>query len=249
MQTYSRPGQWFHGRIYERRADLTPDGSLLIYFANKINEKTLNDQDYTYAWTAISKPPYLTALALWPKGDCWHGGGLFTDNKTVVLNHKKDTAVPHPNHRPERLRVTLKKNVCGEDDPLFSERLDRDGWHLDQEWKVENRGCPQMFLTTQPEMRTKQRPGQAAILRLKRSIHGLDYSEEFALYDGHSLSVTLDDASWADWDQQGRLVFAAGGKIMTGALKHDGTFVQQLLLDLNPSKPSAIAAPDWAAKW
>jgi hypothetical protein len=26
-------GQWFHGRIYERRCDLSPDGSLLVYFA------------------------------------------------------------------------------------------------------------------------------------------------------------------------------------------------------------------------
>ena len=68
------PGQWFHGRIYERRSDLLPDGTKLIYFASKFNALTLEDRDYTYAWTAISKLPYLTALALWPKGDCWHGG-------------------------------------------------------------------------------------------------------------------------------------------------------------------------------
>jgi len=36
---------------------------------------------------------------------------------------------------------------------------------------------------------------------------------------------------------------------MTGTLEHDGTFIQQLLLDLNPSKPTAMAAPDWAANW
>lgn len=51
------PGQWFHGRIYERRCDLSPDGSKLIYFASKLNRKTLDDSEYTYAWTAISKPP------------------------------------------------------------------------------------------------------------------------------------------------------------------------------------------------
>src|SRR5258708_40304808 len=62
-------GQWFNGRIYERRCDLSPDGKLFIYFAQKKNNKTMADQDYTYAWTAVSKPPYFTALALWPKGD------------------------------------------------------------------------------------------------------------------------------------------------------------------------------------
>ena len=34
-------GQWFHGRIYERRCDLSPDGSKLIYFARKKNRRTL----------------------------------------------------------------------------------------------------------------------------------------------------------------------------------------------------------------
>jgi hypothetical protein len=41
-------GQWFHGRIYERRCDLSPDGRLLVYFAQKINKRTMRS-DYTYA--------------------------------------------------------------------------------------------------------------------------------------------------------------------------------------------------------
>src|SRR5256885_15981896 len=88
-------GQWFHGRIYERRCDLSPNGSLFIYFAQKKNRYTQEDKEYTYAWTTISKPPYLTGLALWPKGDCWHGGGLFIDNKTVWLNHRPEVAIHH----------------------------------------------------------------------------------------------------------------------------------------------------------
>ncbi|WP_321472542.1 hypothetical protein [uncultured Paludibaculum sp.] len=106
-----------------------------------------------------------------------------------------------------------------------------------------------MFRTTQPEIRTKQRPGGAGRLRLTRSIHGLAYSEEFTLFDGRPLPVTLDGASWVDWDQQGRLVFAAGGQILTRALTPDGAFVQRVLLDLNPTKPTRIAAPDWAGHW
>ena len=92
------PGQWFNGRIYERRSDLSPDGSLLIYFAQKITARSKKDTEYTYAWTAISRPPFLTALALWPKGDCWHGGGLFKNSKVVLLNHKPSVARAHPKH-------------------------------------------------------------------------------------------------------------------------------------------------------
>src|SRR5580704_3852137 len=94
-------GQWFHGRIYERRCDLSPDGSLLVYFAQKISARTMKDEEYTYSWTAISKPPYLTALALWPKGDCWHGGGLFEGPHDLFLNHRPEAAVPPPKHLPK----------------------------------------------------------------------------------------------------------------------------------------------------
>src|SRR5438445_305998 len=57
-------GQWFHGRIYEERCDLSPDGTKFIYFASKYGPK--RDADMPDTWTAISKPPYFTALALWP---------------------------------------------------------------------------------------------------------------------------------------------------------------------------------------
>ncbi len=75
--TFQR-GHWFKGRIYDRRSDLSPSGELLVYFASQYNRRTLSARTgYTYAWTALSRVPWLTALALWPKGDCWWGGGLF----------------------------------------------------------------------------------------------------------------------------------------------------------------------------
>jgi hypothetical protein len=44
-------GQWFHGRLLEDRCDLSPDGSLFIYFASKYGRSQFN------TWTAISRPP------------------------------------------------------------------------------------------------------------------------------------------------------------------------------------------------
>ncbi|MGL5942167.1 MAG: hypothetical protein ACRC2S_17700 [Waterburya sp.] len=32
------------------------------------------------AWTAIARVAWLKAIELLPKGDCWHGGGLFLDD-------------------------------------------------------------------------------------------------------------------------------------------------------------------------
>src|SRR5574341_2274100 len=61
-------GQWLRGRIYERRADISPDGRHMIYFANKGGG----------AWTAVSRVPWLKAISYYEKNNCWLGGGLFT---------------------------------------------------------------------------------------------------------------------------------------------------------------------------
>src|SRR5262245_25413411 len=74
-------GQGLEGRLYERRAALSPSGDLLIYFAAKYGTGM-------QTWTAVSRPPYLTALALWPKGDGWGGGGLFDAEHRIRLNHR-----------------------------------------------------------------------------------------------------------------------------------------------------------------
>ena len=70
-------GQWLRGRIYERRADLSPDGRYLIYFARGGRRH----QETKGSWTAISRAPWLHAVTLYGKGDCWQGGGLFTANR------------------------------------------------------------------------------------------------------------------------------------------------------------------------
>jgi hypothetical protein len=76
-------GQWLRGRIYERRCDLSPEGDLLLYFA-------ANWHKPFQSWSAVSRPPYLTALALWPKGDGWGGGGQFSARDDIQLNHRSN---------------------------------------------------------------------------------------------------------------------------------------------------------------
>jgi hypothetical protein len=147
------PGQWFKGRLYEKRADLSPDGTKLIYFARKLNARTLADREYTYAWTAISRPPYLTALALWPKGDCWNGGGLFATDTRVWLNHFKTQARAHANHPPKGLEVKCHEGERGEDDTVLARRLSRDGWRQVSEWK--GRFVRSDFATVYEEMRAR----------------------------------------------------------------------------------------------
>ena len=210
----------------------------------------MKDTEYTYAWTAISRPPFLTALALWPKGDCWHGGGLFKNSRVVLLNHKPAVAKPHKKHKPHRLLVIPNPLARGEDDPIFSKRLERDGWQLKKAWKLEDRGYPKNYHTIQPEIREKANPSRTHLIQLTRSIERLDYSEEFAVQNVKQTLVTnIEGASWVDWDQQGRLIVARDGKIFAASIRNSGQLVEDLLVDLNPSKPKPHPPPEWATKW
>lgn len=41
--------------------------------------------DYFSTWTALSKPPYFTALAIWPSIGTWTGGGCFGPDGAIYL--------------------------------------------------------------------------------------------------------------------------------------------------------------------
>ena len=70
-------GQWVRNRVYVDRCALSPDGRHFLYFM--LDGRWSSDAKGSY--TAISRPPYWTALALFPQGDTWGGGGVFLDDK------------------------------------------------------------------------------------------------------------------------------------------------------------------------
>ncbi len=45
-------------------------------------------------WTAISTPPYFTALALWPAFGHWTGGGLFLTDHEILIHEPENRMVP-----------------------------------------------------------------------------------------------------------------------------------------------------------
>lgn len=69
-------GQWLKGRIYEYRSDLSPDGRHMVYFAGP------GENGF---WTALSRAPWLTALAFLSHNNTWAGGGAFTHDGRIWL--------------------------------------------------------------------------------------------------------------------------------------------------------------------
>jgi hypothetical protein len=236
-------GQWFHGHIYAGRSDLSPDGSLLIYFASKFNKKTLLDTEFTYAWTAISRPPYLTALAVWPKGDCWHGGGLFITTDHVFLNHRPDAAKPHSKHTPVGIRVHSNPRASGEDDGVAIPRMERDGWKVLQGIKYDYFGRR----TIRPAVFEKRSVDGSTKLRVEKYF---DPEEQWlcSLETKQGKLFLIGIGTWADFDQRNRLIFASEGKLFVVRLRKDCVDLEKIA-EFNDLKPKALKASAWATRW
>lgn len=230
-------GQWFKGRIYERRGDLSPDGSLMVYFASK--QTTAQFQgDYSYSWTAVSRPPYLTALALYPKGDTWNGGGLFEDNRSLWLNHPAHASTPHPDHVPPKtFRVHGGIDVFGEDRSIVNKRLRRDGWTCIQPADIRPGGYVH-------KEGIWERNGLRMILQeIDFQAYAGPYIFHYTIHD-----IALGRCTWGDWDHQGRLVIAQEGKLWA-VETNDGAITRREIADFNDDEPEPIDSPHWARHW
>ncbi len=229
-------GQWLRGRIYERRSDLSPDGKHLIYFAmnGRWTSKTGG------SWTAVSRAPYLKALALWSKGDCWHGGGLFLNDRRYWLN---DGYGHKPLLASSRITrdETWQPSACygGECLHVYYSRLQRDGWTLRPDLTPDS-SSTEVF---------EKAAGAGWILR--KYCHAEIGAPEGkgVYYDRHALVRTdtgeaLDcpDWEWADLDGK-RLVWSEDGRLHAAYLVTHGLKDRRVLHDFNGMTFSPIAAP------
>jgi hypothetical protein len=160
-------GAWIRGRIYPEKCDLSPDGALLVYSVHKSSGLRT---PYTDCWTGISRSPWLTALALWPMGTTYGGGGRFDGDRSVTLR-VCGAEGHHPDHPPHGLAVS-----CGN-----------------------------------PPM------------------HDFD---------------ARTGVDWQGRDQRGRLLHAARGKLMLGAVGR----AERVLVDLNNRVPQPVVTPAWARR-
>lgn len=228
-------GQWLKGRIYERRCDLSPNGNKLIYLAAKWKEPV-------YSWTAISKPPYLSALALWPNLGAWGGGGLFEKDNIIGLNHRFDMGydkLAEGFSIPKKITIKPLGEFSGhgEDTPIYDQHLTRDGWELIEEGKaIEHLYDPssKIWITYDPP-RTYQKATKAFILSMQEKgyhewngpSHIIEYS--IKARDGRN-TFDFGRLDWADWDNNGDLLFAKEGRLFRLKL-HSQSVISNVLLE------------------
>lgn len=249
-------GQWLKGRIYERRCDLSPKGDLLLYFA-------ANYRSPYRSWTAVSRPPYLTALALWPKGDAWGGGGSFESQTRIALNHRHQELVLAEGFKlPKRFKIGLfgKRPGWGEDDPIWSQRLTRDGWTLVTEGDELRRDFnakvwielnpPRIFSKPHPTL-GKQYALDLQIVGVHEK-NGPSYVQNYSILKNGFPVDMIEGSDWADWSQSGDLLFAHGGCLFRLALA-EGILPScagaRKIADFSNLKFEAVEAPWEARHW
>lgn len=227
-------GQWMRGRIYERRSDLSPSGKHFIYFA--MNGRWHSETKGS--WTAVSRTPYLKAIVLLGKGDCWNGGGLFLSDTEFWVNddgtHEvlkmvmKEVSVNNDYRRPN--------HYGGECLTVYYNRLRRDGWEM-KKGKVQGADLFEKKLPKSWRLR-------------KYAFAETDAAPSRGCYwDAHELRheptatiLAFPEWEWADF-VDGRLVWACDGQLRTAGLANGKLSGEKMIYDFNDMKFEAKIAP------
>ncbi len=241
------PGQWFKGRVYERLCDLSPDGKYLLYFA-------ANFKPPYGTWSAISKPPYFSALALWPKGDTWGGGGLFdADSNGITLNHSpSEMAMADGFKLPPNFRVRKQAEFSGwgTGELVLSHRLVRDGWipHSEGVRKQNKFGSKLRIEYTEPQIWIKAALNGKA--KIAMETHGM-YERRGAMYvhelkyENEQEQIDFGRCDWADITKEGVVYFSTDGVLKK---KRPGREVE-IIADLTENSFEEVVPTEQALEW
>jgi hypothetical protein len=202
-------GARFNGRFYPTRCDLSPDGKHFAYFVmggyQKGAEKKL------YCWTAMSRPPALTAEFLLPQHDTWGGAAHFVDSSNLLVAAGMYCEAKDISALNGRDVNGVKVWVAdfGQQPPVEFDRIEPvpDGWKgtPTKQWLA---GCwyrEQVKCTLMMRYRDDRRESG-------------EYSAfEYRLAGTYAEPVLpdeyMDTVQWADFDRLGRLWVARGSNI------------------------------------
>jgi len=212
-------GAWLRGTIYPQRCDLSPDGRWLAYFALKGSARWELGRTYV----AISRLPWLTALAAWATHGAWTRGVHFVEDPSVWQVSEPDHGDVGAIRGRFGLRVARADSFAVERRRGWVETADTPPRSPDDAWD-EHRG-------DRIEME-KGRPGGDGSMRLTvrgtyagaRELYGIRTDARYELH-GSGQRRVLEGVQWSDWDPSGRLLVATDdGRLQIRGL--DGTSVE-----------------------
>jgi len=235
-------GQWFKGRIYQYRCDLSPDGRSFIFFA--ANHKT-----YPFSWTAISYSPFLTARVFYPWSWCWNGGGAFLNDNVYWLFASK-----HDKGKCVQIDAEFKRkedvpegysDAMGECPGIYFSRIQRDGW------TIQDQTAPSeyQFRKTVDENWTLERTFHLGSQKLDAIGQKTPvYWESYQLIH-KSGNIQKMDWEWADIDSDRGIVITKDGKVFRANIEDKQKITEVCVYDLNDMSFENVKAPYQGVKW
>jgi hypothetical protein len=229
--------------LYPQKCDLSPDGRWLGYSALK----------YGMTWPAgsvyeaISRLPWLKALAAWEVGTTYTRGFHFDTESLSNGLGSPDVGDVSPCLNRYGLTITGAEQFSVErrrgwvESPDTPDRDPNDAW--DERRDVEMQ---------------KPQPGREPhfMLHVDGSFAGHRSSPDWRGPASYSLTdprsqdlLPLSDVQWADWDSLGRLIVATTGGILEARVIVDGSTRTVFSHDLSGIAPDPTPAPPWAAVW
>jgi hypothetical protein len=233
---------WFHGTLYPRRCDLSPDGRYLYYFALRAVRDEWLGQRGVATYSAVSRAPWLTALAAWGEAGTWTRGYHFVD---------RAPGAP-PSLRAEVGDLAQLRGVDLVPTPVVQYAAERRrGW-------VEHEASPprapgDVWDERRQAVLVRARPrGEGRLVLRDRGWSPAGNVEgrgpAYTLEHGRR-SEPLDDAAWADWDAVGRLLVATrDGRLEIRRVHRAGSEVERRY-DLGAARPDPRPPPPEAAAW
>jgi len=239
------PGAWIKANLYPQRADLSPDGRWLCYFTLK------GPGTWPPGWTfvAVSRLPWVSALAAWGTCGTWTRGAHFVDDHRVQELGAPDAGDARPLTRRYGLALSRPVTFAVERRRGWTDAADTPSRTDDDLW--DERRADHVVVQ-------KPRPGSdgASVLTARGwfaafregPFGGRPRVAEYALVQ-RDTSVPLADAQWADWDAEGRLLVATiDGRLQIRVPDRTGyTLLHET--DVASLEPSPTAPPHDARVW
>jgi hypothetical protein len=239
------PGSWIKANLYPQRADLSPDGRWLCYFTLK------GPGSWPAGWTylAVSRLPWLTALAAWGTCGTWTRGAHFVADRGVQELGVPDAGTVGPLSKRFGLALNRPTTFAVERRRGWSEttdtppRADTDVWDEQRADRVvmqkpRTRGGDEVRLTVR---------GRFAAFR-DGPFRGEARVADYSLVDGAS-SEPLVDVQWAEWDERGRLLVATTDGRLQVRERRRREFVVVHDVDLARFRPDPHEPPRAAREW
>lgn len=218
-------GQWMKGRITEQRSDISPDGQHLIYFMSKGGK----------GYSAISRTPYMKAIALWAHSDHYSGGGVFVDNRTYWL----DQGIAEETQSTDQLKRSPSPQGGQVEEWVYPHgwRLQLGGWESFAVDSGDKKDPITVF-----EKRTNTGWTLRKIIHKDDDIVGKKSSWESHELESFDEKLELPDWEWADIDGK-RFVWAEKGKLFAAPITARGIHEPNVLYDFNSMQFERRTAP------